>query len=306
LEYVVAVAETLHFHGAARKCHVSQPSLSSQIMLLEKRLGVRVFERDRRRVILTRAGEEIVRRARIVLEQMRSLEEFARCHDKPLQGTLHLGVIPTVAPYLLPRILGSIRRKFPQLRLHLYEDLTDRLMEKLRVGQLDLLLLAILDDFTNVVVHPLFEDRFLLAVPPGHRLAGRKRVQTRDLQGENVLLLEDGHCLRNQTLSLCHRAGAAEMEDFRAGSLGTLVQMVRGGLGITLLPSIAVNAETRSGRSLVLLPFPEKGASREIGLVWRKTTSRTEEFQLFGRSILEVLRRVSPGPGRRRPAGSAR
>lgn len=289
LEYVVAVADTLNFREAAERCHVSQPALSSQLQQLERQLGVLIFERDRRHVLPTSVGKEIVMRARRVLEETRALVEYAKHREAPLSGTLHLGVIPTVAPYVLPRVLPRVRRDFPHLRMHLCEDVTERLLERMALGELDVVLLALIDDLGDVETMELFTDPFLLAVPPGHRLARRKRVHLKDLRDEEVLLLEEGHCLRNQALGLCDRAGATERGDFRASSLGTLMEMVRGGLGVTLLPSIAVDAEARTGRGLKTLPLPKEGNARHIGLAWRTTSSRGDEFRMLGEAIREAL-----------------
>ncbi len=193
LEYLVAVADTLHFRRAAESVHVSQPGLSAQIQELERLLGVRLFERDRRRVLATEAGLAAAARARRVLAEVDRLVETARGHSEPLTGTLRIGVIPTVAPYLLPRALPAIRRAFPRLRALLHEDETPRLVEQLEDGSLDVLLLAMETDLGDAERRPLFSDAFLLAVPPGHRFATRRRLRESDLHDEELLLLEDGH-----------------------------------------------------------------------------------------------------------------
>ncbi|MEM7263498.1 MAG: LysR substrate-binding domain-containing protein, partial [Planctomycetota bacterium] len=230
LECLIAVAETLHFRRAAEACYITQPALSAQIQQLENLVGVRLFERDRRRVLPTAAGAAMAEKAREVLSNLRDLTESAAAFKEPMSGTLKLGVIPTVAPYILPRALKEVRRLYPGLRLLLKEEQTDRLLQMNNEGALDVLLLALEADLGEVETLPLFRDKFLVAVSPGHRLGKRKRLNERDLADEDVLLLEDGHCLRNQTLSVCSSAGACELGDLRASSLGTLVQMVSGGV----------------------------------------------------------------------------
>ncbi|MDJ0853170.1 MAG: LysR substrate-binding domain-containing protein, partial [Myxococcota bacterium] len=200
LEYVVAIADHGSFHAAARACHVTQPGLSTQIRQLEELLGLRLFERDRRKVLVTPAGEDLVRRARRVLEEAGHLVEAARVYSRPLCGRLRLGVIPTVAPYLLPRVLPAVRKRYPELVLQLHEGQTAELLDRLQRGELDLLLLALEAKLASVETLALFEDPFVLAAPASHRLATRKRVCEADLANEPLLLLEDGHCLRDQAL----------------------------------------------------------------------------------------------------------
>ncbi len=278
LEYAVAVAEHRSFRRAAETCFVTQPALSAQIQELEAQLGLRLFERDRRRVLVTRAGEEIVRRARRILTEAADLAETARALATPFQGILRLGVIPTVAPYLLPKVLPRIRRRHTDLRLRLREDQTARLVEALAAGELDLLLLALEADLGGAETHALFEDPFLLAVPGDHPLAARKQVRQSDLSGREVMLLDDGHCLRDQALELCSRAGAEEPADFRAGSLGTLVQMVACGEAVTLLPRLAVAVEVKARSGIATVAFAAPVPHRTIGLAWRATSARREEF----------------------------
>jgi LysR family hydrogen peroxide-inducible transcriptional activator len=244
LEYLVAIADLGSFHRAARACGVSQPGLSAQVHQLETLLELRLLERDRRRVLLTPAGVELVRRARAVLAEAQGLVEVARAFQRPLCGTLRLGVIPTVAPYLLPRALPRVRKRHPELRLQLREAQTGELVAALERGELDVLLLALEAPLGELATRPLFRDRFHVALPAGHRLARRRRLREQDLAGEPVLLLDDGHCLRAQALAVCSEAGAEEQSDFRATSLGTLIEMVCGGAGLTLLPEFALRAES--------------------------------------------------------------
>ncbi len=281
LEYFVAVAERLSFRAAAEACFVTQPGLSIQLKELEGQLDVQLFERSRRRVLITPEGETLLPLARSILTQAGELVDTARSLTRPLSTTLRLGVIPTVAPYLLPKALPAIRRRHPDLRILLHEDFTHRLLVLLGEGKLDLLLLALEADLGDVATLPLASDPFVVAVPAGHRFAGRKRLTEADLAGEQVLLLDDGHCLRAQALKVCQTGGAAEVGDFRAGSLNTLVQMVAGGIGITLLPRIALDVECRTPSSIVIRPFRRPEPSRTIGLVWRTKSPREHEFRLL-------------------------
>jgi LysR family hydrogen peroxide-inducible transcriptional activator len=246
---------------------------------------VKLFERSRRRVLLSDAGRALLSQARAVLTSTAELVDRARTFAKPLSGQLRLGVIPTIAPYLLPNALPEIRRRYPELRLLLREDQTERLLQLLREGKLDLLLLALEADLGDVETLVLDEDPFLLALPRGHRLAGRKGVSEKDLIDEQVLLLDDGHCLRDQALAVCASSGAREIGDFRASSLSTLAQMVAGGVGITLLPEMSLAVEARQLESLIVKPFRRPVPHRTIGLAWRRTSARKEEFELLGKLL---------------------
>lgn len=286
LEYVVAVAELRSFHEAARRCHVSQPGLSAQIRQVEETLGVRIFERDRRHVLVTPEGQVIVRQARRVLAEAGELLSAAEgVGGEGLVGTLRMGVIPTVAPYLLPQALPRIRERYPKLRLLLYEGQTHDIVARLHDGKLDLLLLALEADLERAETHPLFRDDFVLAVRSGHPLSKRKRVEDKDLATDEILLLDDGHCLRDQALPVCRRARAREIGDFRAGSLATLAQMVASGLGMTLLPRIAVPVEASRGAGLVTRPFRAPAPFRTIGLAWRPTSVKKRSFVELGELI---------------------
>ena len=286
LEYFVAVAERLSFRAAADACFVTQPGLSAQLKDLERLLGVQLFERNQRTVLLTPAGETLLPLARSILTASGEFVDLARSLTRPLSGTLRLGVIPTVAPYLLPKTLPALRRRYPQLQVRLHEDLTPRLLELLSHGRLDLLLVALEADLGNVSTLALATDPFVVAVPAQHRLAKRKRVTEADIAAEQVLLLDDGHCLRDQALAVCHTSGASEVGDFRASSLNTLVQMVAGGLGITLLPRLSLEVEAPQLSQIVILPFRKPEPSRTIGLVWRTTSPRAHEFQLLAKLLV--------------------
>ena len=296
LEYAVALADALHFGRAARACAITQPALSAQIRALEELLELRLFERSRRSVRVTRAGTTLIQQARELLRGLDELVETAREAREPLSGPLHLGVIPTVAPYLLPQWLPRVRAAWPRLRLFLHEDRTARLLAALGEGRLDLLLLALPVARTDVEEFPILDEPFVLAAPRGHPLVkGRARVSEAALAQEPVLLLEDGHCLRDQALAVCQQAGARESETMRAASLGTLVQMVAGGLGVTLLPASAVATEARA-RAVEVRPFRAPAPGRRIGLVWRCSSPRGEEFRALGALLrgLAQARRGAP------------
>jgi len=289
LEYVVAVADVLGFRKAAERCHVSQPALSAQIQQLEDVLGVKLFERDKRRVLLTQAGEELVSRARRVLTEAGDILSAASRLSDPFAGPLQLGVIPTVAPYVLPEVIPAVTKQYPRMRLRLREEKTELLVRGLEEGRLDAALVALDPELGDVEQAVIAEDAFVVALPPGHPLAKKKQVQLRDLDAENVLLLEDGHCFRSQALALCTRVGAREV-DFRATSLTTLAQMVMSGEGsITLLPAISVPLENRFGQLEVrsLAPSP----SRILALVWRPGYPRAGAL----RALADTMRAAWPG-----------
>jgi LysR family hydrogen peroxide-inducible transcriptional activator len=286
LEAIVAVAEQRHFGRAARVCAISQPALSSQVRLIEEDLGVRIFERSRRGVLVTRSGEAVLECARAALRALDAVVAAAQQRG-PLAGPLHLGVIPTIAPYFLPRWLPRVRSAHPELQVFLHEDRTARIVERLRDGELDLLLLALPVEGNDLEALPLLHEPFLLAVPAGHRLArgGRRRVAESELEDELVLLLEDGHCLRDQALSICQMAGARESLEVRASSLTTLVQMVASGLGITLLPESAAPAEVHPRDGIVLRRIRAPEPTRRIGLLWRRASPRAEAFAALGAQL---------------------
>jgi len=281
LEYLVALARTLNFRQAAEQLHVSQPALSTQIKKLETQLGVTLFERDRRRVLPTEIGTEVVRQSQRILRDLDEMAAYVRSRDDPMAGTVRLGVIPTIAPFALPRALPEIHRRYPDLRLYVREEQTSALLDRLRDGRLDLVLLAIDVDVGSAETLALFDDAFVLAMPPSHRLASRDQITIADLRDEEVLLLEDGHCLAQQSREVCRQAGSHELGDFRATSLGTLVQMVAAGLGITLLPEMAV-PELRRHEGLVMRPFAEPRPSRKVGLAWRHGALRADTFRALG------------------------
>lgn len=268
LQYVLAVADLLSFRRAAEACHVSQPALSAQIAQVEDALGVVLFERDRRRVLLTPAGELLVQRMRRLVVDGHALTEAARRAGDPLAGTLRLGVIPTIAPYLLPTLTPALRARFPRLVALWTEDKTPVLAARLAEGALDAALVALEADLGEVEHAVVAVDRFVLATPPEHPLGQPERpARLEDLQGEPVLLLDEGHCLREQALAWCARGDVHEMA-FRATSLGTLAQMVAGGAGVTLLPRLAVETESARAR-LRLRELADPAPYRTLALAWR-------------------------------------
>lgn len=288
LQYLVALAETRHFGRAAKRCHVSQPTLSAQLKKLEEFLGARLIERQPRRVALTSAGEAVVERARGMLRDAEDIRVLARASADPLAGQLRVGLIPTLGPYLLPRVAPRLRRALPKLQLILHEHQTAPLIAKVVEGELDLALLALPADAGGLETRSLFAESFLVAMPERHRLATRRRLKTTDLAGEKLLLLEDGHCLRDQALEVCGMADTEE-QDFRATSLETLRQMVAAGLGITLLPRLATEGPFGATRGLAVRPFAPPAPSRVIGAAWRRSSTRGEAIG----AVCDILSRAA-------------
>jgi LysR family hydrogen peroxide-inducible transcriptional activator len=273
LEYLVALAETRHFGRAALRCHVSQPTLSAQLRKLEASLGTPLIERRPRRVVLTAAGEAVVDRARRMLRDADDIRSLARARHDPLSGPLKVGLIPTLGPYLLPRVAPRIAKALPRLQLVLHEYQTAPLVDRTVEGELDLAILALPADTKGLATRSLFAEAFLVAMAGTHRLASKKRVKASDLAGEKLLLLEEGHCLRDQALEVCEQAGTEE-QAFRATSLETLRQMVASAQGITLLPRLATEGPFAAAGGLVVRPFAPPAPSRVIGAAWRRSTSR--------------------------------
>lgn len=307
LQYVVAVADKLSFRKAAESCHVSQPSLSAQLAQLEEALGVRLFERDRRRVLLTSAGAQLVERARRLLVDADQLVDAAKRAGDALAGTLNFGVIPTIAPYLLPSVTPAVRAKYPRLTLFWTEDKTEVLVRSLEAGTLDAAVLALEAPLGgNIESETIARDPFVLVTSADHPLgAKQKPVSAADLRDEDVLLLDEGHCFREQALSFCESARAHELE-FRATSLPTLVQMVAGGAGVTLLPKLALATELARS-DLRVRTFSDPAPNRTLALVWRKLSP----LQPALRQLAGTLREAYPDPAgvkavRMKPAKSAR
>ncbi len=272
LNYFVKLAELKHFSRAAEACFVSQPTLSTQIRKLEEELGVQLVERAPRKVQLTPVGMEIAARARHLLRDVEQLQAIARRSGDPETGTLRLGLFPTLAPYLLPHVVPSIRKRFPKLRLELSEEKTGEILSMLEDGQLDAGLLALPVESDRLEQIVLFEEPFLMAMPEPHALSRKKEITINDLIGEEVLLLEDGHCLRDQALEVCALAGLRDQVNFNATSLETLRQMVAAEVGVTLLPSLAAAPPIAATNNVVLRPFKAPAPFRTIALFWRKTS----------------------------------
>lgn len=273
LQYFVKLAELKHFSHAAEACFVSQPTLSTQIMKLEEELGVQLVERIPRKVKLTEVGKEIADRARRVLRDIDQIRVTARRSSDPETGTLRLGIFPTLAPYLLPHVVPGIRARFPQLKLQLTEEKSADIVRLLDEGELDAALLALPLDEDGLEVEILFEEPFMLALPQSHPLADQRVVKLADLEGSELLLLADGHCLRDHALEVCALSGASERVDFHATSMETLRQMVAAEVGITLMPILAVKPPIAVTDNMALRPFAAPAPSRTIALVWRRSSA---------------------------------
>jgi LysR family hydrogen peroxide-inducible transcriptional activator len=290
LRYLVAVADTRHFGQAAARCFVSQPTLSAQLKKLEEYLGVQLIERHPRRVTLTEAGTQVVSRARRIIEASDEIVTLAELRRDPLAGRLRVALLPTIGPYLLPLVATRIRKKLPRLDLLLYEYQTGPMLEQLQSGDIDLGILALPVPAEGLVQRDLFAEPFVVAVPDHHALADRKSVKASDLDGQTVLLLEDGHCLRDQALDVCSNTRIQERQDFRATSLETLRQMVASGAGITLLPELASLGAYGNARGVRVIPFSRPAPSRRIGALWRKTTARSAAIE----AVCSVIAEVAP------------
>jgi LysR family hydrogen peroxide-inducible transcriptional activator len=292
LRYLVAVAEEGQVARAAERCHVGQPTLSTQLKKLEDTLGVQLFERGPRGLKPTVAGAPIIAQARVVLEEAQKLRELARTAQDPMAGALRVGAIPTLGPYLLPHLLPAIRKTYPKLRLLLSESLTAQLLEALHKHTLDAALLALPVAHVGLEVLELFREPFELALPVGHRLAKKKHAQPQDLADENLLLLAEGHCLRDQALDVCGTSMRASREEVQATSLETLRQMVAAGIGCTLLPRLSTLGGARPDKRLIeLRPFTAPEPARLIGLAWRARGARAVAARRLGELIRAHLPR---------------
>jgi LysR family hydrogen peroxide-inducible transcriptional activator len=290
LRHLVALHETGHFGRAAQATFVTQSAFSASIKELETTLGASLVDRTRRRVVFTPLGVQVVERAKRLLADAEELARLAQASHEPMSGPLHLGVIPTISPFLLPRVLPPLRREFPKLKLYLTEDLTGRLIEGLAAGKLDVLLLALPCD-CDAETMPLWRDRFSLAVREDEPLARLKALKPEQLEPERLLLLQDGHCLREHALSACRLSDPMVAEAYQGTSLQTLVQMVDNGLGVTLVPQLAVDAGLLRGTRVVTRPLIAAHAWRDVGLAWRRGTARRAEFELLGSTLKPLLER---------------
>jgi LysR family transcriptional regulator, hydrogen peroxide-inducible genes activator len=276
LRYLVAVADTRHFGQAAARCFVSQPTLSAQLKKLEEYLGVQLVERHPRRIALTEAGTQVVARARRIIEASDEIVAMTALQRDPLSGRLRIALLPTIGPYLLPLVASRIRKKLPRIELLLYEYQTGPMLDHLQAGDIDMGILALPVPADGLIERKLFDEPFVVAVPESHALGSRKSLKTSDLDGQTLLLLEDGHCLRDQALDVCSHSHMQEKQDFRATSLETLRQMVASGGGITLLPLLASTGAYGHARGVAIVPFARPAPVRHVGALWRKTTAKQE------------------------------
>ncbi|MDO7565235.1 MAG: hydrogen peroxide-inducible genes activator [OM182 bacterium] len=297
LKYLCAVAEHKHFTKAADACFVTQSTLSAAIAELESQLDAKVFERNKKSVLITPLGEKLLKQARVILGDVEDFVALAKAHAEPLSGDLRLGVIPTIGPFLLPPMLGSLRRNFPKLKLFLKEEMSAQLERQLQQGKLDLIILALPYPLPDMEVISLCKDEFLLCLPPGHAFEKLKQVEQGQLRGESLLLLEEGHCLRDHALEACQLKAAATDIVYQGNSLHTLVQMVANGLGLTLLPAMSVAADVLGDTHLSIKHFSNESVDREIGMAWRKTDPRRDDYLLLAEHIkahLAASNKLSP------------
>lgn len=290
LQHLTALAEARHFGRAAQRAGVTQSTLSASIAELEETLGAAVADRSGRQITLTLLGQQVAEQGQKILMELQELTEIVRATSAPLESSLRLGVIPTISPYLLPRLLPGLRSRYPRLKLYLQEDLTEKLLERLEQGDLDLLLLALPCRRSQTETRSLMHDPFLVALPKDHALARQKKISTDQLKKEKLLVLQDGHCLREHALAACGLRDNGVAEAYAATSLPTLVQMAANGLGIALVPDMAVRAGLMEGTHLVTVPV-EGHAHRDIALMWRKGSVRAGEFQLMADQFERLLGR---------------
>jgi LysR family hydrogen peroxide-inducible transcriptional activator len=279
-EYIIAVADLLNFSAAAERCNVSQPTLSSQIRKLEEYLDIEIFERSNKKVIITENGYKIIKIAKEIIAGTKEMREIGDISKNPFAGNLKIGAFPTLSTYIFPQIVPKIHQKFPELRLILSEEKTENLFIKLKNGDVDCAFFAMPMEDNSLEYMQIMEDEFFLAVNEKHRLSGKKEINNNDLLGENLLLLEEGHCLREQALSVCASLSAGE-QDFRATGLETLRLMVEAGSAITIMPKIAI----KEGVNIRYIPFAEPKPTRKIGLYWRKSSAKV----LLIKNVIEII-----------------
>ena len=291
LQYFVKLADLRHFSKAAEACFVSQPTLSTQIKKLEDELGVQLVERSPKNIMLTPVGEEIADRARLVLSDIDQIRAVARRSGNPADGVLRLGLFPTLAPYFLPHVVPAIRARYPNLTLQLAEEKTETILSMLRQGGLDAGVLALPINDEGLAMETLFAEPFVVALPDEHPLAGRKSIAMSDLEHTELLLLEEGHCLRDHALEVCALAGAHERVDFHATSMETLRQMVGAGVGLTLMPLLAVKPPIAATTNVSIRPFVDPAPSRTLALVWRGSSA----LSVFLSELAESLKALPEG-----------
>lgn len=292
LRYFESLSRHLHFGRAAGESAVTQPALSQQLQDLEAQLGTQLVERGKSGVSLTDSGHEVARRAREIISAVGDLTDYALHRGRPLSGSLKLGVIPSIGPYVLPAILPELKAQFPHLQLSVRESQTGNLLTALAENRIDVALLALGATGTGFEQIALFDDPFHLLVPAAHRLGRAKSIRVNELDGERVLLLEEGHCLRDQALSLCRRVGLEASTEFGATSLSTIVQLVSNGYGITVVPEMALPVEAHDQVNLRVTRFASPEPARTIGLIWRETSPRKVDFIELGRLISRVCRQA--------------
>lgn len=288
LQYLVAVAELQHFGKAAKACFVSQPTLSAQLKKLEQYLNAQLVERSGKQVITTPVGQAIVAKAQIILQHVEDIRQIAKYASDPEAGLLRIGVIPTLGPYLLPHIVPLLRKHFPKLELLLYEDKTARILEKVKQGQLDVIILALPVENEGLSQVELFDEKFMVALSKNHPCCHKQALTLSDIENEMLLLLEDGHCLRDQALEVCSNINVKKNVGFSATSLETLRQMVAAEVGITLLPELAVELQVANQEAIVIRPFVEPQPVRSIGMLWRKTSARQETMNKIAMIIRDT------------------
>ncbi len=289
LQYLVALADTQHFGRAAQRCYITQSTLSAGIRDLESVLGTAVAERSNRHVLMTNAGLQIAERAKAVLREAGELMEVARADRSPMAGEMHLGVIPTIGPFVLPRVFPVLRERFPGLTIYLREEQSAPLLARLEDGELDVALIALPYDTEDLRIDIIMEDEFLFACNRNHPLAGADEVSLDALVGEQLMLLEEGHCLRGHTLDVCSTGDKRARAQFEASSLHTLVQMVAAGIGVTLIPRLALDADITQGTDISLSRLGV-AAYRQIALAWRQTSLKTEDYRLLATTLRELTR----------------
>ncbi len=292
MRYFDILATTLHFRKAADLARISQPALSAQIAEMEMRLGVSLFERTRRSVVLTDMGKRLLPRIRSILDEIRALEELAAQKRGILEGRLRLGIIPTIAPYLLPLLVPALREAYPNLAIELREAVTSKLVEDLRLGDLDVLIAALPIDGEGTVTKRLFRDRFLVATSSNDIDILTSPMTQENVAVERLLLLEEGHCLRDQALAVCTSVKQRQLVNYGATSMATLLQMVSHGMGLTLIPEIAVRTEA-SRNNVRIVAFADPEPSREIGLIWRKQSERRDDFEALAATIVDCSRQLT-------------
>ena len=287
LKYIVAVAEYKNFSKASKMCFVSQPTLSMQIKKLEEYLDLKIFERNNKKVLLTANGEKIVEKAKVILLEVDSIKKFAKSVKSPYAGELVIGVIPTISPYLLPRIIEQVSNQYPDLKIFLKEGTTTNLLKDIKDGKIDVMIQALPMDLGDLKTEVVYKEEFFVAVPKNHEWAGRKIIEKSELNNQHILLLEKEHCLRGHILQqLCNLSNNNDKVDFKATSLETLRYMVMSGLGITVIPKLAIN---EGDKNIVYIPFVEPKPYRYIALAWRKNFAREVLVKDLAKKVTEIL-----------------